>query len=189
MYITYMMSLACRTIHTTNPEEHQALVLPTQENFSNAEQAQEWLHSRGAHMGVFKQWNGNLFLSEDGGNHMTQQSRLGSWISRLCYQSEKADTLSPNSPYEIMEIVGGLFLNPMERSQEFSLSSHHSDSEYIDDRYLSVSLRSARAAVHIPLRRWTTLTNGFSKAEPRQEARVIPVPFPKICRNLLVGNS
>lgn len=27
MYITCMVSLACRTIHTTNPEESQALVL------------------------------------------------------------------------------------------------------------------------------------------------------------------
>lgn len=63
-------------------------------------------------MGALKRRSGNLFLSEDGGNHRTQQSRLGSCISGLCYRSGEVDTLSPDNP---REVVGGLLLNPVER--------------------------------------------------------------------------
>ena len=105
MYITCIVSLACSTIHTTNPEDRQ-------ENWSGAKQAQKQPHSRGAHMGVFKDWNGNLFLSEDGGNHTALQIRWGWWMSRLCYQMEKVGTLSPSHAHEVMDIVGGLFLSP-----------------------------------------------------------------------------
>lgn len=76
MYITWVMSLACSTIHTTNPEESGARA-PTQENRSNAKQARKWLRSRGAHMGAFRRWNGSVLLSEDGGNRVTPQSRFG----------------------------------------------------------------------------------------------------------------
>ena len=127
MYITCMMSLACSTIHTRNPEEHQALVLQHKRTslmpnrhrngFTAEELTWEWLNP-GMEIFSFQKMVG------------TVQHSTADWAHEFPGYVTSQEKWTRSHPAVLMTVWKsweGCSVTRWEGSLEFPFSSHRSD--------------------------------------------------------------
>lgn len=150
MYITWRVSLACSTVRITNPKERQALVLqrkrtPLMPNrhrngFTGEELTWECSNT-GMEIFSFQKMVGNIRHSRADWSH-----KVGVYVTN----QKKWPRSHPGVLMKSLKLWWGLLLNPTESESgvPIFLPSFRFG---VYGWYLPVSLRSARAAVHVPL--------------------------------------